>query len=813
MAKVKTLTMDDFSGGIDRRDGLISRDARKAYDIVNMRIDQGGKPTMRPPFELLSGSLGAKTKGFTYLNGRFYTFAYNGEDGSHTIDPSAFAYPVQTLYFDPPPLANTTWEVVDSTALNEVICVLIRHGITNGADAYVLHVFDEDFATRTLPTYVLDGACPAAWSPILPQHPFGPGKNGGPRTYAPRLAVVGGRLVISMANGDVAISAINRPRVWNQREASDFVNTGFWSYVITTDDTNLSWTIPVNPNDLRMIGGFAGYLLEYCDSDGDWRQLEQVASYPSGIGQWSIVATPSRFPGRLEPEALLRVNWGLGRGYTIRFRALPRPAVTVLSGATLLPSLQITSGVVTFEGGNTIIDSATPGTLTPSTWYYFLYGPDGLLALEDTGSATTFPDSVYSAGLYRQRVLYRAKTDGTGAVLDLSFTSGGTVEVSTGSSKVKGTSTSFTSTLRANMRVTISGETRTVRRITSDTEFEVSEPFTVAGSGLAGTYDPKFDLAFEIGDTGNEFYARKEAEAILLAGANDAGIITTSLHDPDDATVVCIVGSQNRLMVQFPQNVQLWAMADDPKTITFLSMHAIGSGENADPWPLMMDGWAMIPTSLGVRAFAPAGNNKDYIEQSPLGDKLRGITIPPLGVSAWWQKIGCYLTCAQGAGDGTIYCLSHWTNDNKIDAWSRWNVAGLTQIDGMFTAGRYLYILSGHSVYRSDPESTVFTDSVGQYEAVYRSLYNDHDNPNSNKKLVGLFYGLVGKATLSIYVNPSHTDEWVAGPPVIGPGYAQGRQKVGISAYGPAIGFEIRSSDPSGFLIEHLGYNHILCNR
>lgn len=809
MPKIKNITMDDFSGGIDRRDGLISRDARKAYDIVNMRIDQGGKPTLRPPCEQLSGSTDANTEGFTYLNGKFYTFT----DQAGTITHTVSGITVNTLRFDPPPFANGTWAIVDSVVLNEVIVALIEHERTGGSSAFMLHVFDEEWSARTKPTYVLDGACPAAWSPELPSHPFGPGTVGKPRDYRPRLSVAGGRVIVTAANGDTLASAINRPRVWNQREGSDILATGWWYYLITVDSTLLEWTLPINPNDLRNPTGFASYVLEYCDTDGNWRQLSQVVGYPAGISEWSISPAASRWPGRLEPESLIRVRWGLGKDYVIRFRVLSRPAVSILNGATLLPALSITSGIVTFEAGSKVIDSKALVGLTASTWYYILYGPDGASAIEDTGGPTAFPDSVYAGNLYRNRVLYRAKVNGGGTAFDLSFTSGGTVTVSVGSSKVLGVATSFTTTLRANMRITVGGETRTVRAITSDLELEVTEPFTTAASGVGGTYDPKFDLAFEIGETGNEFYAKQEALAILSAGYGDAASISTSLHDQDDANVVCVLGTQNRLFVQFPQMLQLWSITDNPKDIAILSKHALGSGENDDPWPLMVEGWAMLPTALGVRAFSPAGNNKDYIEHLALGDKLRGIKLPSLGVSAWWQPIGCYLTCKQGAGDGTIYCLSHWRGEREIDAWSTWKVPGLTTIDGMFTAGRFLYVLSGHTVFRFDPDATSFVDTAGQIVGTYRTLYNDMDEKRTNKKVVAFDYGMTGKAQVSIYVNPSHTEEWVAGPPVIGPGYAQGRQRIAISAYGPSIAIELVVADPAGWMLEHLAYDFKMLNR
>ena len=231
------------------------------------------------------------------------------------------------------------------------------------------------------------------------------------------------------------------------------------------------------------------------------------------------------------------------------------------------------------------------------------------------------------------------------------------------------------------------------------------------------------------------------------------------------------------------------------------------------PQPSQIDGFAGLPTVAGPRLFAPGGNNKDYIEFVPVGDKLKGIVLGDLRRAVWWPRLRLWLECTADGG-GNVLCLSVH-KESRVLGWTTWSLTGITNIDAMFVRGEVLVVVSGRDRYRIDPDDTVFVDDndgTGMpYASKVRWLYNTLGHPNKNKRLVRCEIAQVGKAKLSIFMNPRALTEETMGPTASG--YTMGLQRVPLAVMGPGVGVALESTDSNGHEIESVGFDYMLLNR
>jgi hypothetical protein len=250
----------------------------------------------------------------------------------------------------------------------------------------------------------------------------------------------------------------------------------------------------------------------------------------------------------------------------------------------------------------------------------------------------------------------------------------------------------------------------------------------------------------------------------------------------------------------------------------FLSKQEIGAGANTFPDPQSVDDGVIFPTTFGPRMFLPSGNAKDYIEYVPFGDKLIGIELPVFQTSAWWQEQGLFLTASKDEDDTVIWVMSY-NKQNKVAAWGRWTLEGLTKIDRMMVGGGTLLILSNQRIYQFRPDSTEFKDKTGpftfhNYTSSMRSLYTTLGKPRYNKRLTRLDLAQKGTSTFSVYANAGDLSDQVSptDAPVV-TGYTMGVTKVGLAAMAPAIGYGFSSTDETGHEIYSIGFDLILNKR
>lgn len=809
---IVTVEMSDFSGGVDRREGLMTRDARKFYDIQNYYLTPGKKLKRRPPRRQLAGGFDNLSQGVSYLNGKWYVVAPVGATTSTSIGGVSAA----VLSFDKPQY-STEWELLEVQQIDERFIALIGHTFPSVAAPYrtYLHVWDD-----VRPTFVWDGACPTCWSPALPDHPYGEGKLGTYKRYTPVMSVGADKVFISRPNGDVSYCATGLPRIWNTRSPEDILTNGEWYYHLTHLDDGtamglVNFLVPLPYTDLTTDGTFAAYVCEYCDSEGTWVQFTEVSSATEPASYQYHISTDAD-PWNAAGAAITRVTCRIfGDGRLLRFRACAKPPVTLQSGLYVRPDRTIIGGILTHETGSSQLSTFTTDAPGAAADVMVLVGPaDAPAAFPNVVDVPAGTMPILGQQRYWQRIIAKVRTDSTALPTGPQFVYAltGTVSNNTGSQVIIGVGTLFRAELTIGGQVEVGGERRTVKVIISDTQAQVDTPFTLANSAVMALRDPTYFYASEIGGSGNAWFAQKQADATLVnAGKDDAGFLPTSLQDLSGNPPILLAPMQDRLLVQFASSVQSWRIGPNAVTdMAHLSTVGISSGVSVRPIAANIEGMAAVPTANGIRLFSPAGNNKDYIEYLPVGDALRGIPLPPFRWAVWWPDLQVYLACAASGDGGRIFCLTH-SKGGAFEAWSFWTFPGITTIDGLTVAAGDLYFRSQNKMYRVSPSETVFKDDNVPYTSRARWLFNHMGSPQRNKRLLRMEIAQEGGCVVRIFVNPNALKESVAGPVVAG--YTNGLQRIPLMVVGPGVGFEVESADESGHELLSLGFDYTLLNR
>jgi len=867
--EVSTVEFTDFSGGIDLRDGLITDKASICYDQLNCQITPGKKLKRRISCELLPGLVPTIN---TYLLDSQLT-SFLPIVGGTPFSVVGLAVPSRIFRYDTPPFCEAEGVVIEAGSTSGIPVILVEHTATYDEDVkfLYLHVFDEPDA-KTQFTYVSDGAPPCYWTPRLPQHPYGKDKPGSAKTYAPRMDMDGGRVGITLPNGDTAYSSVNRPRVFNERTADQILTEGRWWYILgSLEGTNTAQVS--TPNEAGYLATTESFGVEVLANDGSWTRISSTTTEVLNLFYRTSI-TYTLTAGQA--------------GRPVRFYVFSKPEAIILSGCNLQGNGTISAGTIQYKGATVPVPAIESpifsGVHGSINYYYYGFNPvnfhyfrsatkpqDGtvIVAYCDftaasaafgsgtvtisgttvTGTGTSFhtffpvqPDGFFgyinfdSAGI---RKVLTVPSDTSLTIDAPPRSSSGAFSYSrpsvpqvvlpgryatyTGENAI---TSQGTSSLKANQllnsRVTIGSEAKRVIGAGTIGSFSLigmtmDSVYTTTNTSAIATYVPTYVYDYQFGDTGTETYANRVAEAILIAGDPDAGYFTSSQYAQEGTVPVAIAITQNRVFLQYDHAIQMWALGPAISP-AFLSKQEIGAGANTFPDPQSVDDGVIFPTTFGPRMFLPSGNAKDYIDYVPFGDKLIGVELPVFQASAWWQEQSLFLTASRTEDDTVIWVMSY-NKQNKVAAWGRWTIEGLTKIDRMMVGGGTLLILSNQRIYQFRPDSTEFKDKTGpftfhNYTSSMRSLYTTLGKPRYNKRLTRLDLAQKGTSTFSVYANAGDLSDQVfpTDAPVV-TGYTMGVTKVGLAAMAPAIGYGFSSTDETGHEIYSIGFDFILNKR
>lgn len=782
-ADVRTVVLNDFGIGIDRRPGGVTTDFRAAADIVNYMITPGRKLIRRPACTRLSGQLDAQTQGHLIWNGVLYTVAPAGTTVHHTITD----LPIETLWFDTPPQCLTTpWTLLDMQGTPAGIVALIEHTAQSAAapKRTFLHVWDNQ-----RPTFVWDHACPTTWAPALPDGLYGETQPANAYAYfKQRMTVLAGRVFLSRADGNVAFSAVNRPRVWSDRTVDHILQHGEWWYWIGRNGpTIMEQIVPVPYTDLTYDKRYAAYVLEYFHpTQHTWLQIDEVILFTSGKQYQLEPVTDPWDPSRQATR--LRIVFPNADGVVFRFRAIARPPAKVESGLYVAPPRHVVGGVLTHETGSVSLGSMELTGLPVPGAPYFIQAVHPQAPIVVPAYALGVPGAMPLNGQQRfwSRIVAHVHTNASG---DFVYNLTGTVSITGGDTKVVGTGTAFLSEVSNGDTIVINDERRVVKHVVSDTVLELEAPMISSYSGVA-LRDTMYTYASDVG-SGNTWFAQLVARVTLhVAGAEDAGMIGTAAYVTKGSTPVVLADVSDVLFVQYPSRIQLWR-ADSPTTLELLAQHTESVAE-PDTMAVAVDGLLAIVTSQGIKLLSPTGLNKEYVEVQHVNERLRGMVQPSFQVLGWWSARRVLIAAPNAAPPGQplpLFVL-HYYPSEQIVAWTRWEIEGLTSVAAIQEYETDILLIQPPYIWRMPWQFTSAHDQYGVFTSIYRGLPCDFGAPTYFKKLLRCDLSQRGQCRLNVYVNPSAPDPAVLGPPTV-VGVTHGLQRIPLMTLASTVALEI----------------------
>lgn len=410
--KARTITFSEFQAGMDCRPGLFAADSRRFRELTNLLVSAGRSLIRRPPTTLLSGTLDARYQGWLSHNNKFYTIrpktsTWGGSDPGYSA-PSLSGVTTQVLQFDMPPYALGTWTLLSFVFVGDVAVAWIRHAMYGGFNRTFLHIFDDaqytddvytsqipfaPYSPLRLPTFVYDPYLPADWSTgTWPLGRDDGAEQGILKTdSSPVLHVAVSKLWSSEADGDIACSAIERPRVWDQRSVAAINIQGEMFYFTSSIGGGLvTWDVPrgtgwhTGPlNWLTPSSAIAGIGIpsrSYCDyrlqrfntTTDLWEDVaeEEAAFWTSlsgALGAFDTTVSISAVPSSSVPtEGYAQINDEI---IIYTGKTVVGPSATALTGcirgAFGTPPVALASGTVVGLGAvNVAVVTTTSGPVT-----------------------------------------------------------------------------------------------------------------------------------------------------------------------------------------------------------------------------------------------------------------------------------------------------------------------------------------------------------------------------------------------------------------------------------------------------------------
>lgn len=822
----------NIGGGIDRRDGIITENLDRWHDLVNYRTASKRRIRRRPPC-IDADAFDALSQGQVRLRGVDYVIAPKGV--TPTV-PSG----VQAVAFDPPDHASGAWSLLAAMTFNGAVMALIRHAYPAPSTPFVdlLHVFD---GKSGKPTYVEDPYCPTNWEPSRPLHIDGVGEIGAyDATFRPRLAVAGGRAYLSDPRGNAGFSRSGNARAWNDRTVDDFQDDGELWYFLTPADTG-DFVFTVSEPYLNLIPAdtsrpFQGWTLEYLDATGTWLPLEYVAAL-GGPGTYRLSSVAARNGTGTETRVDLR--WDGGESVTVRFRAMLRAPgfrierMPVFSVDAWGQVNTTTSGVASINGVFTTIETpevaisgVTPPFAMPfaagtyfAAWGHlsFTNANVGSGTLPNFGARTTPTyDQLPERNLVRPiAIITSPGVLASPTINAVSFVGGETLvtfsaSVTTGDHIWMGAAGAGTyrrylvkATGTANIRVTNhldeDGDyTALIFATSTALNFGAgctSVPYTFANESTAGS-----ESAF--------YLERKLRYQLDDVGFEDAGTLPTAAQPQAGGDITALAARKDRLVVAYTGATQVWSVAGLPEEHVILDQGAIGTGSQVNPQPVEMLGTTVLAMARGIRSISLSGLNLDSMRDQNIGEPIVDLGIPQQLAATYWPWLGCYITAVLVDG-----ALQFWALDNapeeKLTAWCRWIVAGLTTVDaGTFVADEgLLYFRSGNRRYAFDAEATLFRDFADVEGNAYISQavthFSDMGEPFKEKQAIAVEMNHRGDCTIALRYNPRLPDA-VTGPYLVN-GTTAGERTVPVSVWGAGLGLVIESQDETGHEFDQYG--------
>lgn len=277
--------------------------------------------------------------------------------------------------------------------------------------------------------------------------------------------------------------------------------------------------------------------------------------------------------------------------------------------------------------------------------------------------------------------------------------------------------------------------------------------------------------------------------------ANDAGFLPTGLNFRGDRSANALGVYKRQLAVLSKDGTQVWIVDPDPSKNALQDI-VENVGTSYPRSVSSVSGDLYFLSDYGFRSITTlqlTNNLADVDVGSPI-DPLVQVETKRTDISPksfYFYGTGQYI-CAI---DNQLFVYSI-SRTAKIAAWSRYFLP--FNVDAYAELGQVLYLRSGDSVYKLDPE--VYTDDGTQYEVLLLLPYMDFKKPGNLKRIYGADVVIEGRAEFSIGFDARDPDAYT--PPVRVKGNTRPGGMIPIECCGTEFALRFRNYDDKPFRLD-----------
>ncbi len=277
--------------------------------------------------------------------------------------------------------------------------------------------------------------------------------------------------------------------------------------------------------------------------------------------------------------------------------------------------------------------------------------------------------------------------------------------------------------------------------------------------------------------------------------ATDAGFLPTGLNSRGDRATNALGQYQGKLVALSRDGAQVWVVDPDP-TVMRLDTIVDNVGTSYPRSVANVAGDLYFLSDYGFRSITTlqlTNNLADVDVGSPIDSLVTAQleAAPAVPRSFYFYGTGQYISAI--GNRLFVYTISRTA---KIAAWSEYFLA--QPVDAFAELGRVLYIRSGDSVYKIDPDAA--TDDGTQFEVLLDLPYMDFKLPGNLKQVYGLDVVVEGRCQVSMGFDVRDPDAFTA--PVRVKGNTRPGGMIPLDCAGTELSLRFRNYDDKPFRLD-----------
>lgn len=231
------------------------------------------------------------------------------------------------------------------------------------------------------------------------------------------------------------------------------------------------------------------------------------------------------------------------------------------------------------------------------------------------------------------------------------------------------------------------------------------------------------------------------------SAADDAGFLPTGVQASGSTVPVGVGRYRKQLAVAHEDAIQVWTVDPDPANHAFDDVLEVGT---TLPFTLANLGQDLhLLSPFGFRSLSQLQNVDGSLSDQDVGSPVDSLVLPDVAAvtdthapASIFYRGGGQLWTHVGGGKVWVYTFSRTA---KIRAWSLYEFP--FAIDDMAELNSVMYLRSGDTVYRVDPDA--YDDDGTTFEVVVELAYQAMKKPGQLKQFIGLDAVMQGAASVS----------------------------------------------------------------